>query len=128
LKHGHSVAHADSHWSQNITFFSIGILKQGDSRGTVGIVFDRKDLRRYIKFVPLKVDDPVGPFMAAAAMSDRHLSTVISTAGRNVNRHKPFFRLALCNFIERVPGHGPTARGGWFVLFNRHGYIPDSSG
>jgi hypothetical protein len=56
-------------------------MQKSDSSGAVGIVFNGSDFGRNSGFIPLKVDDPIMPFMAASATSDGNAPMGIPATG-----------------------------------------------
>jgi hypothetical protein len=63
--------------SEDISFFSIGVMEQSDPGRTIGVVFNGEDFGGDLLLVPLKVDDPIPPFMASSSMPGRYPSVGI---------------------------------------------------
>jgi hypothetical protein len=55
----HLIAYLESIRSEDISFFSIGVMEQGDPGRTIGVVFNGENFGGNFLLVPLKVDDPI---------------------------------------------------------------------
>lgn len=64
----------------DVAFFAINIVQQGDTSRAVGIVFDRGDLSRDAGFIPTKIDDAIGPLVPATTMTNRNPAVTVATA------------------------------------------------
>lgn len=73
LPHGYTL------WGNDVTPLPIAIADQGNSRGSVRIIFDSFDDPGYVELVPLEVDDPVKTLMAASLMPRRNSTLVVTT-------------------------------------------------
>ncbi|EKD35919.1 MAG: hypothetical protein ACD_75C01726G0005 [uncultured bacterium] len=62
-----------------ITFLTIQITQQGQVGGTIRIVFDCRNFGGDIHLVPLKIDNPVFPFVSPTNMSRGYTSVIVTT-------------------------------------------------
>jgi hypothetical protein len=69
----------DANWSQDVPLLTIRVRDQRDARGTVRVILDGADLARNTILVPLKVYDPVAPFVTATSMSNGDPAMIVST-------------------------------------------------
>ncbi len=98
---------ADDHIAQNyfirgedIPFLAINVVQQGNPRGTVGIVLNRRHSRRDIYLIPSKIDKAVSSFMTAADMSARHPAIDITPAAFLQRTEKAFLGLRRSYFLK----------------------------
>src|SRR5438067_2012033 len=72
---GRALARADRHSDgqalgrENVALLAVEVVQQGDVGGAVGVVLDRRHLRRDAVLAPLEVDAAVGALGAAAAVA-----------------------------------------------------------
>src|SRR5207245_8774550 len=75
-----SVAGAQPLRCKDVGLLAAGVADEGDKRGAVGVVFEPLDDGRSVILVALEIDDPVAPFMAAAAPAHRRAAGVVAPA------------------------------------------------
>ena len=75
------ISHLELMRGQNIAFFTIGIVKQGDPGGTIGIVFYPGHLSRNVYFLPLKIDTSILSFMTAPFIPAGDTAIIIASPG-----------------------------------------------
>src|SRR5688572_3559937 len=120
----HRVTHLDARRLQDVSLFAVRIGDQRDARRPVRVVLDRLDTAGNVLLIPLEVDDPVEPLVAAAAPPRRQLAAVVAAAGPFQLFGERAIRLVRRDVVERL--HGPEARTGRrrVEFSNRHLYAP----
>jgi hypothetical protein len=63
---------------ENITLFTITILKKGDASIAVGIVFNRHNSRWDTALVAAKVNNPVEAFVTTTPMASGNYTSVVA--------------------------------------------------
>jgi hypothetical protein len=64
----HPVSDAQPEGCQDISFLSIGIVKQRDPSRSIRIVFNGRHLGRDLSLVPLEINESISSFMASSSM------------------------------------------------------------
>ncbi len=67
---------------EDVALGAVRVVEQRDVGGAVGVVLDRRDLRRHAVLEPLEVDLAVAPLGAAAAMARGDAAARVAPAGR----------------------------------------------
>src|SRR4051812_204415 len=99
-------------------------MQQGNARGAIGIVLDRRHTRRYPMFIALEIDLAVGALGSTTAMSYCQPALVIAPAAFAQRLKQRFFRRALSYLLERRDRHIAAAGRGWLVSSNTHRVTP----
>ena len=81
--------------SENVSFFAILILEQGDARGTVWIVFDRHDRSPNTVFLPLEINEAIHALVSASAKPRAGHSLIIAAAFLGMGAQQRFLGLFL---------------------------------
>jgi len=74
------IADVDLRGCDNVSFFTVTIIEQGDSSRSVWIIFDRSHLGRNVGFIAAKINHPVFPFVTAADMPGCDSSVTVTAA------------------------------------------------
>ena len=75
----HFVAHFQAVGSQDVAFFAILILHQGDMGGTVGVILQGQNGGVHANFIPLEVDNAVFGAVSAAAVTDGNAAVAVAS-------------------------------------------------
>ena len=74
------IAHLQPMRRQDVPFLTISVVQQGNTRGAVRIILDRRHLRRDIELVPFEIDLPVRTLVPATLVPDGHSAFVVPAA------------------------------------------------
>ncbi len=89
--------------SQNVGLDTVSVLNEGDSAGTIRIIFDREHRCRNVALAALEVDKAILALVAATNVTGCDTAIVVTTAGLFQGRAKALFRSGLRNLIEGGP-------------------------
>ena len=95
-------------------------MKESDSRGTVGVVFDVGDLGGNPVLVPLEVDDPILTLVASATVVGGDAAIIVATTGLLERLEKTFLGLLAGDFLSVQDGTTPTTGRGGGVELDSH--------
>ena len=119
----HGIINFKPHRRQNVALFPIGVMQQGNPRRAVRVVFNAGHFGRDTGFIPFKIDDPIMPFMAAAAMPDGDAPVCIAPAGFFKCFQQPFLRSGPGDLLKRSVSLKAPARRSRFNLFVYHNML-----
>src|SRR6187431_3072312 len=84
------VSDLDSLRRQDIPFFSVAVVEQGNESGTVGVILDRSDFRWDIFLIALEIDDAEHFLVPSALMADGDVPMMITAASPLFRDEKGF--------------------------------------
>src|SRR5690606_2714858 len=108
----------------DVATLAVGVLDQGQVRGTVRIVFQPLDHARHAILVALEIDHAVALLVTAAHVASRDATRIVATAGTVLLLDRAGKRLALLQVRVRHLDAVTARRGGRFGFLNRHGSRP----
>src|SRR4051794_15430027 len=86
---------------QDVALLAVGVGQQRDARRAVRVVLDGRDPGRHIELVPLEIDDPVHPLVAAAAPPRGEVSGVVAAAGAADRLQQRLVRFLRRDLVEQ---------------------------
>src|SRR5947209_19559868 len=72
----HSIANLQTQRRDDIAFFAVQVMQQGNTRRTIRIIFDSGHLSGNAQLIALEIDQAIGPLRAAAAMTNGNLALI----------------------------------------------------
>jgi len=99
---------------------AVGVVEQRDSRRPVGVVLDRRDLRRDAVLQPLEVDHAVAALVTPALVARRDPAVVVPAALLGQLLGQALLGLRLRDLLERGDGHEAAARRSGLVAADGH--------
>jgi len=85
-------------WSQDVCFFTIGVVKERDSAGSVRIVFDSGYRCNHSILLSLEVNDSVATLVTAATICHGQSTVAVSTARLSQRSRQTFLWLTFGDF------------------------------
>ena len=73
------IADLHTHRSNNISFFTVGIIQQCEARSAVWIVLNRRNLRRDFKLIAFEINNTDKTTMSTTLVTDRNTTIYITT-------------------------------------------------
>src|SRR5207249_2296951 len=95
---------------ENVALVAVRVVDEGDARGPVRVVLDRRDLAGNAGLVAAEVDDAQATLGAAAAMADRDAALVVAAGLASQGRDERLLGLGASDLVEAVPA-GAAAAG-----------------
>src|SRR6266566_4258386 len=121
----HGVANAQIVRRDDVALLAVAIHDQRETRRAVRVVLDRRHLRGNPVLVALEVDDPVIPFLAAAAVARGHAALRVATGVAELALGEAALGLlALRQLLERGGLAEAPHRRCRLVLLQRHSPRP----
>ena len=115
-----SVTDIQTTWLNDVTFFTVSIVDQGDTAVSVRIVFDRSYRSRNVHFVSFEVDQTVVLFSTRFFVSGCDTTVVVTTSMSLQFYNQPSNGRFGSNVFVGDIAHEPSTRGIWFICFNCH--------
>src|SRR5438874_3584383 len=111
--------------ADDVALLPVGVVKQCDSRGAVGVVLDVRDLRRHAVLVrTLEVDDAVGALVPTTLVTRGHPAVDVAATLAVQRTHERLLRLAPRD-LDEVGDAGASASGRRRLVFaNTHQTVP----
>ncbi len=123
----HGITHPQIQWRDDVAFFSIDIMQQGQPSRTVRIILNSRYPSRDLKLIPLEIDFAQKAPMPAAAMSNCDAPMHIAPTGPPARGDQRSFRLVLGDVVEEISRHPSASRRRRFVFFQRHHWTPSNT-
>src|ERR671936_3047534 len=113
-------ADAQARGREDVRLRAVGVVQERDPGRSVGVVFDRGDLRRDAVLDALEVDHAVAALVPAALVAPGDPAVFVAPAGALQRLDQALLGLALRDVVEGGDGHEPAPRRGGFVLPKGH--------
>ena len=114
------IADLDPDGCQDVTLLAVAVMQERDARRPVGIVFDRRNLRRDRIFRALEIDDAILLAVAAALMTHRDVTVEVPARMLLADLDERFLRLLIGELAKIEHRHKALARARRLKLFNSH--------
>ena len=111
--------------SDNIALGSLGILKQCDISGSVGVVLDTND-GVCVSILTLEVDDSLLDLVSAASVTDGDATVAVTACMLLLGYDQALFGSEFGDLLERRNGHVSSGRCCRLILNRRHSLFPPS--
>src|SRR5690349_19642504 len=105
---------------KDVALGAVGVVEQRDARRPVGVVLDRRDLRRHAVLPALEVDDAVAALVTAALVARRDAPVRIAAALLRERREQALLGLRLRDLLEGGDGHEAASGARRLVTADRH--------
>src|SRR3990170_2402451 len=114
------VSHGEPHRGQDVPFFPVCVMQEGDAGRPVRVVFDRGDLGGDVLLVSPEVDHPVFSLVCPPAVPGRDSPLVVPARTVFPLLDETPLRLLLGEVLVRENRHGADAGGGRLEFFDSH--------
>src|SRR5262249_4292663 len=116
----HVIAHFEAIGREDVALLAVDVVEEGDARGAIGIVLDRRDHRRYPYLFSTKVDEAIALFVAATAEAAGHPTVMCAPAGRGLMLEQTPLRLGFGDLGEVADGVVAAGRARWLERLETH--------
>jgi len=120
----HFIPYLDLGRGQNISFLSVGIVEQSDSRRPIRIVLNGSHLGGNLFLVPLEINEAILPLMTSSPVPGCNPSMAVSAPPLLQRDEKALLGSRRSYLLECGNRLEPFCRRSWFIALDAHPLTP----